>query len=379
VIGNRRSGAEDFSDRFIGRSKTVLDLLGLVARVARSDSTVLITGESGTGKERIARLLHEGSPRSKNPFVPVNCGAIPEGLIESELFGHEKGAFTGAINGRSGRFEMAEGGTIFFDEIGELPLSLQVKLLRVLQEKVYERVGGAKPKTANVRILAATHRNLEEMSRSGSFREDLFYRLSVIPVELPPLRKRPEDIPVLIEFFIRRWQEEGRGDPVRLTKPAMLSLTRYDWPGNVRELENVMERLLVLNGGEKVDTDGLPEKISRKTTFAEPFSSGKAEDLTSPFSVANGSGVEFQVENLLQKNFCLGSFLADLERNLVLHALEKAGRNRSRAAEILGINRTTLIEKIKRFGLNHTESSPFSGVGGAQDSVGTVSPVESES
>ena len=379
MMGNRGSGAEDFSDRFIGHSKTVLDLLGLVSRVARSDSTVLITGESGTGKERIARLLHEKSPRSKNPFVPVNCGEIPEGLIESELFGHEKGAFTGAINGRSGRFEMAEGGTIFFDEIGELPLSLQVKLLRVLQEKVYERVGGVKPKTANVRILAATHRNLEEMSRSGLFREDLFYRLSVIPVEIPPLRKRPEDIPVLIDFFIRRWQEEGRGDPVSLTKPAMLSLTRYDWPGNVRELENVMERLLVLNAGEKVDGDGLPEKIFRKTAFAEPSGdSGKDDSLAPPFSVVNGSGAEFRIENLLQKNFCLGSFLADIERSLVLHALEKAGRNRSRAAEILGINRTTLIEKIKRFGLTQAESSSFSGVGGTRDSVGTASPVESE-
>lgn len=175
--------------------------------------------------------------------MPVNCGAIPEGLIESELFGHEKGAFTGAVSGRSGRFEMAEGGTIFFDEIGELPLSLQVKLLRVLQEKVYERVGGAKTRTSNVRVLAATHRNLEEMSRSGSFREDLFYRLSVIPVELPPLRKRPEDIPLLIEFFLDRWTAEARGDPVRLSKGAMAALTRYEWPGNVRELENVMERL----------------------------------------------------------------------------------------------------------------------------------------
>lgn len=363
---------EDISDRFIGRSKPVSELLSLVSRVARSDSTVLITGESGTGKERIARILHDRSSRRKNPFVPVNCGAIPEGLIESELFGHEKGAFTGAMTGRAGRFEVAEGGTLFFDEIGELPLSLQVKLLRVLQEKIYERVGGARPRTANVRILAATHRNLEEMSMNGQFREDLFYRLSVIPIEIPPLRRRPEDISLLVDFFINRWVGESRGEKVVLTREAREALVRYSWPGNVRELENVVERLLVLNGGETVGEQDLPEKILRKPEGG-PSPSAASRVGPEDFRPAGGGervigkpGPEIlgeggpessrslpeslsRIENLLRKDFSLGSFLTDIERTLVVQALEKSGGNRSRAAEILGINRTTLIEKIKRF------------------------------
>lgn len=349
MVEKKQFASEDFSDRFIGQSKPVSELLGLVSRVARSESTVLITGESGTGKERIARILHDGSPRSHRPFVPVNCGAIPEGLMESELFGHEKGAFTGAVAGRPGRFEIAEGGTIFFDEIGELPLPLQVKLLRVLQEKIYERVGGAKPRAANVRILAATHRNLEEMSRSGEFREDLFYRLSVIPVEIPPLRNRSEDIALIIGYFVRRWQEEGRGDPIILTAKAIEALTRYAWPGNVRELENVMERLLVLNGGERVDVGDLPEKITRGSAFAEsplpdPLGTTVDEGTPAPEPFSSRS----LADSLLQKDFNLGTFLLDIERTLVLKALDKAGGNRSRAAEILGVNRTTLIEKLKR-------------------------------
>lgn len=355
-MAKKGSPLPDFSGRFIGRSRPVAELLALVARVARSESTVLITGESGTGKERIARILHDESPRANAPFVPVNCGAIPEGLMESELFGHEKGAFTGASNGRAGRFEVAEGGTIFFDEIGELPVTLQVKLLRVLQEKVYEKVGGTKPRTTNVRVLAATHRNLEEMTRSGGFREDLYYRLAVIPVEIPPLRKRPEDIPLLIDFFIRRWEEEGRGDPVTLSAGAMNALVEYEWPGNVRELENVLERLLVLSGGEKVDISDLPEKIGRSATLLsapEPKApipeKGTSPPSPEPFSPPGEGGATPLPEELLGKDFNLSVFLGDLERTLVLQALERASGNRSRAAEILGINRTTLIEKIRRF------------------------------
>ncbi|EQD25500.1 MAG: hypothetical protein D084_Lepto4C00110G0002 [Leptospirillum sp. Group IV 'UBA BS'] len=279
--------------------------------------------------------------------------------MESELFGHEKGAFTGASMGRPGRFEIAEGGTLFFDEIGELPLTLQVKLLRVLQEKVYERVGGTKPRAANVRVLAATHRNLEEMSRSGGFREDLFYRLSVIPVEIPPLRNRPEDIPLLVEFFIRRWQEEGRGEPIFLSRDAMTALARYEWPGNVRELENVMERLLVLSGGEKVSLADLPEKIRRcgEDGFVAREGEAREEGPTSkispePFSAVPGGVALSMAESLLGKDFNLASFMGDLERTLVLKALDRSRGNRSRAAEILGINRTTLIEKIRRFGLS---------------------------
>ena len=364
--------AGEFSDRFIGQSKRVRELLSLVARVAKSDSTVLITGESGTGKERIARILHDASPRAHAPFVPVNCGAIPEGLMESELFGHEKGSFTGAVTGRPGRFELANGGTIFFDEIGELPLPLQVKLLRVLQEKTYERVGGARVQTANVRVLAATHRNLEEMSREGRFREDLFYRLSVIPVEIPPLRERREDIPLLIAFFQRRWEEEGRGDPIALGEDVQEALSGYGWPGNVRELENVMERLHVLYGGESVSVELLPEKI-RQSPRPEPSLDPPQPPSTSVevpavpvLEVADSPPLSPSVlapspESLgpesidisfpTESEFSLTSFMGDIERTLVQKALEKAGGNRSKAAEILGINRTTLIEKLKRFGI----------------------------
>ncbi|MHB8368429.1 MAG: sigma-54 interaction domain-containing protein [Leptospirales bacterium] len=368
-MGKNVAPPPELTDRFIGRSSRVKDLLSLVARVARSDSTVLITGESGTGKERIARILHDASPRSGSPFVPVNCGAIPEGLMESELFGHEKGAFTGAVTGRSGRFEIASGGTIFFDEIGELPLSLQVKLLRVLQEKTYERVGGSKALTANVRVLAATHRNLEEMSRDGRFREDLFYRLSVIPVEIPPLRERREDIPLLVAFFLRRWEEEGRGETVVLGEGTLEVLSEYGWPGNVRELENVMERLLVLLGGETVTPADLPEKIIRnrhsEPTFPEQQPSAifspAAEPLPPPPSLLPipGDGIAGASDALRLTQtidpgleFNLTSFMGDVERTLVQKALDKAGGNRSRAAEILGINRTTLIEKLKRFGIS---------------------------
>ncbi len=363
---------EEFSGRFVGQSKRVRELLTLVARVAKSDSTVLITGESGTGKERIARILHEASPRAHAPFVPVNCGAIPEGLMESELFGHEKGAFTGAVTGRPGRFELANGGTIFFDEIGELPLPLQVKLLRVLQEKTYERVGGVRVQTANVRVLAATHRNLEEMSREGRFREDLFYRLSVIPVEIPPLRERREDIPLLMTFFQRRWEEEGRGDPVELGMDVQKALCDYPWPGNVRELENVMERLHVLYGGETVTVDLLPEKIRQHLSpIPDPLPSPMeiSSDPLPPQSV-NSPDAELPVlsdgasASLLpdparlagsidtESDFSLTAFMGDIERTLVQKALERAGGNRSKAAELLGINRTTLIEKLKRFGIS---------------------------
>jgi len=363
---------EEFSGRFVGQSKRVRELLTLVARVAKSDSMVLITGESGTGKERIARILHEASPRAHAPFVPVNCGAIPEGLMESELFGHEKGAFTGAVTGRPGRFELANGGTIFFDEIGELPLPLQVKLLRVLQEKTYERVGGVRVQTANVRVLAATHRNLEEMSREGRFREDLFYRLSVIPVEIPPLRERREDIPLLMTFFQRRWEEEGRGDPVELGMDVQKALCDYPWPGNVRELENVMERLHVLYGGETVTVDLLPEKIRQHlSSIPEPLPS-PMETSSDPLPPQSDSSPDAELPVLLdgasasllpdparlagsidaESDFSLTAFMGDIERTLVQKALERAGGNRSKAAELLGINRTTLIEKLKRFGIS---------------------------
>lgn len=331
---------------FIGESQSVLRLLDLIARVARTDSTLLITGESGTGKERIARMIHDRSPRVRLPFIPVNCGAIPEGLIESELFGHEKGAFTGAISQRSGRFELAEGGTLFLDEIGELPLNLQVKLLRVLQEKAYERVGGSHPRKANVRILAATHRNLERMVRESAFREDLFYRISVIPIEIPPLRDRIEDIPILIRFFVERWVDEARGETVRFSDDALEALCRYHWPGNIRELENLVERFLVLKSGESVCQEDLPEKVLCQ--IANPFpadpvlsapasSEAKAERFLPEPPFLDGNGIN------------LPGYLLNLERDLIEKALDRFGGNKTRASAFLGINRTTLIEKLKRF------------------------------
>ncbi|MHB1285221.1 MAG: sigma-54 interaction domain-containing protein [Leptospirales bacterium] len=331
---------------FIGESRRILRLLDMVDRVARTDSTLLITGESGTGKERIARMIHERSPRVRHPFIPVNCGAIPEGLIESELFGHEKGAFTGASNQRAGRFELAEGGTLFLDEIGELPLNLQVKLLRVLQEKVYERVGASQPRKANVRILAATHRNLERMVRDAAFREDLFYRISVIPIEIPSLRERIEDLPILIRFFVDRWVDESRGDPVVFSENAMEVLCRYPWPGNIRELENLVERFLVLKAGESVQPEDLPEKVISPQSpdgvlgslpSRDPAEGQRDPLLLPPPPSLDGNGIN------------LPKYLLDLEREMIEKSLARFGGNKTRASAFLGINRTTLIEKMKRF------------------------------
>ncbi len=331
---------------FIGESHRILRLLDMVDRVARTESTLLITGESGTGKERIARMIHERSPRVRHPFIPVNCGAIPEGLIESELFGHEKGAFTGASNQRAGRFELAEGGTLFLDEIGELPLNLQVKLLRVLQDKVYERVGAGHPRKANVRILAATHRNLERMVRDATFREDLFYRISVIPIEIPSLRERIEDLPSLIRFFVDRWVDESRGAPIVFSEDAMEVLCRYPWPGNIRELENLVERFLVLKAGESVQAKDLPEKV-----MSPQFAGGITGSLSSPDSP--GAQCDHLVlppaPSLDGNGINLPKYLLNLEREMIEKALARFGGNKTRASAFLGINRTTLIEKMKRF------------------------------
>jgi sigma-54 specific flagellar transcriptional regulator A len=244
----------------VGNSAGVAEVRRLLERVAQTDATVLILGESGTGKEVVARNVHYYSRRRAGPFVPINCGAIPSELLESELFGHEKGAFTGAISARQGRFELAQGGTLFLDEIGDMPPHMQVKLLRVLQEKVFERVGGPRPISADVRIVAATHRHLEDLIQTGAFREDLYYRLNVFLVEVPPLRERAEDIPMLVEELIRRAEHEQRGS-VRLTPAAMLALRAYPWPGNVRELANLIERLAIMYPYGVVGTEQLPAKF----------------------------------------------------------------------------------------------------------------------
>lgn len=322
----------------VGTSERMLKVLDLIGKVAVTDSTILILGESGTGKELVAKALHYNSLRSQNPFVPVNCGAIPEELLESELFGHEKGAFTGAFRTRIGRFELAHGGSIFLDEISEMSPNLQVKLLRVIQEREFERVGGIKPIKADVRIIAATNRNLEDEVAQGRFREDLYYRLNVIPVHLPPLRERSEDIPVLIRHFLARFQEQ-RPSPVKdFNKKTVACLMRYPWPGNVRELENLVERMLVLCDGPEVEISDLPEKILTGT--AAPFAAVP------------------QIE-LPEEGIDLSMAVNDFEKSIILQALNKSNWVKNRAAKLLKVNRTTLVEKIKKQRLeNPSEAQP---------------------
>ena len=304
-------------------------------KVAGSSSTVLLTGGSGTGKELIARAIHEisGIP---GHLVPVNCGAIPENLLESELFGYEKGAFTGATASKPGRFVMADNGTIFLDEIGEMPLSLQVKLLRVIQEKTVEPVGGIKSRLVNVRIIAATNKNLKELVKAGKFREDLYYRLNVVHIELPNLKERPEDIVALIEYFTAKFAEENKRRPLVFSPDAMNALCSYEWPGNVRELENLVERLSILNDGDAVYMDALPEHMHSASPRIGLSSQIEIERVVSKLPE---SGIDF--------NDLVDSF----ENNLILQALERTNWNKKAAARLLKLNRTTLVEKIKKKGL----------------------------
>ena len=305
----------------VGDSGQMQEVLSLVRRVAPSDATVLIRGESGTGKELIARALHYASPRAAGPLVKVNCAALAESLLEAELFGHEKGAFTGAIASRKGRFELADGGSIFLDEIGDLPPHLQVKLLRVLQEREFERVGSSRPVKVDVRLLAATHRNLEALVREGRFRDDLYYRINVVTIMLPPLRERREDLPPLIDHFLRTFAEKN-GKTVRgITREAREALLRYDYPGNIRELENLMERAVVLTRDEVIGVEDLP-----LTLEAPAAQSGE------------GAGLIAAVEGL--------------ERRMMREALAKAEGTQTRAAELLGISERVLRYKLRKYGLS---------------------------
>jgi transcriptional regulator with GAF, ATPase, and Fis domain len=325
----------------IGRSPALLEVFTILAKVAPTESTVLITGESGTGKELLVRALHDNSRRADKPFVPINCGAIPRELLESELFGHEKGAFTHAIRSRSGRFEMAEGGTIFLDEIGELDLSLQVKILRVLQEKEFERVGGTGTKRADVRVVAATNRDLEEEVAKGAFREDLFYRLNVIPMTLPPLRDRGDDVLLLADFFMEgfcRVRDEG---PLSLSDEVRDMLLRYNWPGNVRELENLMERMSILCDGPVATPDDLPAKV---------WANLGEKKAVRPVMVRAGFAWP-TMQDMKDKEMDLKAFMDTMEERLLREALKNADGVKNRAAELLGIKRTTLIEKLKKKGI----------------------------
>ena len=318
-------------DHIIGKSAPIQSILQFIKKIADTDSTVLITGESGTGKELVAKNIHYGSSRSNKPFVPLNCAAIPKDILESELFGHEKGAFTGAVNTRIGRFELANHGTLFLDEIGELAPALQVKLLRVLQEREFERVGGIRTLKVDVRILAATNRDLEKAVEEGSFREDLYYRLNVIPVKLPPLRNMREDIPLLVEHFITNMSRRKGKDAPSISKEAMECLHSYSWPGNVRELENLVERMLILKGGEVVTPEDLPERLVDKSKTHHLAAGEPAAG-----QVVSSDGVD------------LNLVLDEIENNMILQALEISKGVKSKAASLLGLNRTTLIEKMKK-------------------------------
>ncbi len=320
----------------ISKCSKMQKVFAVLERVAKTNSTVLILGESGTGKELAARAIHKLSGRCGR-LVPVNCGAIPEEILESELFGHEKGAFTGAVANKLGRFQFADGGTIFLDEIGEMSPKLQVKLLRVLQEKKIETVGSTRSIDLDVRIVAATNKDLREEVKAGRFREDLFYRLQVVPVELPPLRERGSDIELLVEHFLGRSTEEAGRRPIEIDRAAMEALKRYSWPGNVRELENLAERLAILCDDE-VRVEDLPE-----------------------FLRANGENcqiLEVQ-EEIPDDGLDFNELVNDYESKLILLALEKTGWNKKAAAELLSLNRTTLVEKIKKKGLEQNINKDF--------------------
>jgi sigma-54 specific flagellar transcriptional regulator A len=333
----------------VGSSADIKNIRELVVQVADSDATVLITGESGTGKEVVARTLHNVSARGKGPFVPINCGAIPLELLESELFGHEKGAFTGAIGSRQGRFEMAEGGTLFLDEIGDMPMNMQVKLLRVLQERSFERVGGNKTIKTNVRIVAATHRNLEQMVKEGSFRVDLFYRLNVFPIEISPLRDRVEDIPLLVKSCIHKLELESRVPP-KLSDNVLACLAKYYWPGNVREVFNLVERLTILFAGRTVNWGDLPDKFRPNHDWLAE----QAEDAV-PKQLPNSSSFLASSVSLPCDGIDLKPHLADIECDLMAQALEQSEWVVARAAKLLNLRRTTLVEKMRKFELSRPE------------------------
>jgi sigma-54 dependent transcriptional regulator, flagellar regulatory protein len=313
------------SRAIIGLSEAMLEVFSLVDRVADSDSSIMIYGESGTGKELVARAIHQSSARENEAFVAINCGAIPENLLESELFGHVRGAFTGATSPKVGKFERADGGTIFLDEIGDMSPELQVKLLRVLEEREVERVGGSKTVKVDVRVIAATHRDLESAVEKGAFRQDLFYRLEVIPVTLPALKERTSDIPLLISHFLEIFNREKSRAVTGFSEEAVELMTSYPWPGNVRELRNMVERLVVLKGSGEISIKDLPRKLK-----------------------GNRISAELPRVEISQDGICLNSAVSEFEKALIVQSLERTKWVKNKAAKLLQLNRTTLVEKIKR-------------------------------
>jgi two-component system, NtrC family, response regulator AtoC len=345
-----KSAAE--RERIVGASKPMLEVFKLIGKVASADATVLITGESGTGKELVAEALHRASKRNPHPLVKVSCAALPESLLETELFGHEKGSFTGAMTMRKGRFETANKGTIFLDEIGEMTLGTQTKLLRILQEREFERIGSNVPIKIDIRVIAATNRNLSEEVEDGKFREDLYYRLNVIHVHMPPLRDRKDDIPLLVEHFLAKFRHAPNAIPTSITEEALTKLVNYDWPGNVRELENAIERAVVLARGNPITVEHLPfgdrreardraRLADRRTRLNDEADADLEDDSFGADGPTNGhvNGGTFKDR------------VAALEKELIREALDRAGGNRTKAAEDLGIYRRLLYAKIKEYGL----------------------------
>ncbi|MCT4642073.1 MAG: sigma-54 dependent transcriptional regulator [Bacteriovoracaceae bacterium] len=319
---------DDIFYGMIGRSKAMKDVFERIEKVALTDSTVLITGPSGTGKELVATAIHELSSRKEESRISVNCGAIPGELLESELFGHVKGSFTGAISDRKGRFELADKGSIFLDEIGDMPLVLQVKILRALQNRTIEPIGASSPIKVDSRVIAATHKDLENMVDQGRFREDLFYRLNVIPITIPALKDRKEDIPLLVSYFLKRFISADKSNSITFSDKALELLIGYDWPGNVRELENIIERLVILRGGNEIVPEDLPAKIFRSNPLA-----------TNHYT---------EIFELPKEGVDLKKVLSDIEESLIIQALSLTGGNKNQASKLLSLNRTTLIEKLKK-------------------------------
>lgn len=352
------------SRQILGESKVIQDLIRMIHRVASSKTNVLILGESGTGKELVARMIHEVGPFKTQPFVPVNCGAIPENLIESEMFGHQKGSFTGAISEKMGLFEAAHLGTLFLDEIGELPLSMQVKLLRALQERKIRKVGGLKDISIDVRIVAATNRDLELAVKKGTFREDLYYRLNVISIKTPPLRDRKSDIGLLAEKFLERFSGRAQKKMIGFESNALAALFAYPWPGNVRELENIIERAVMLENGEKISLDSLPAIFRNVPSSSESFINssvdGKAQSSPSvesnevqkfsppPAKESKSEGIFLPAADFSKGNLNLDQILAEVEKEYLLAALKYAEGGKKKAAELLGITFRSIRYRIKK-------------------------------
>ena len=345
--------------KILGSSQLIKDLRSLIETMASSDATVLILGESGTGKELVARNLHQLSNRFKHKFIPVNCAAIPRDLIESELFGHRKGSFTGALSDRLGRFELANGGTLFLDEIGDLPPEVQVKLLRVIQERVVDPIGSHKPSPIDVRIVSATHRDLEEEIKAGRFREDLFYRLNVLPIHTPALRNRSEDLSILIENFAKQFAK-GQNQPIVFADCLMNAFKKYSWPGNIRELSNICARLSTLYPGKRLSYKDIPQMMLPKglrnqEKLNEESDNNQSNPVEEVIMLAQGTSVKnYDFVNKIPENksLPLKERLAEIEKNFIKQALQESKGNVSKTARILSVQRTTLIEKINKYALD---------------------------